>query len=335
MDPTGPRIIVGESGIVSEGAGSATLQSTWAFDVCTNTWAELGDATLPVPEQRPALLQLVTDPGAGLVRGIPAGWTPVWDFTPAGDSWSAAPADGSGPQAVPRVVYDPAADRLLGFRPGFPDADASGILFYDPSAGTWTSLDLPDPQATVPLVAMGPYDVAYDATVRRLILVITPEGGDGPAQTWRFDPAARTWSQGADVPDTLAGGYPSSGWAAAFDPATGRTWWFADTAMLGYDARADDWTVAERGAGWPEPMMLGEAQVDPTARIVSTMVPDPVNGRLVVIGGQVRPVGDPVGGVVEPNSMLATDDVWAYQPDANAWTLLLAPTAAPASYGPG
>lgn len=337
MDPTGPRIIVGESEFVPEGAGIATLQSSWAFDVCTNTWSELGDDSLPAPEQRPGMQQFVTDPGAGVVRGIPVSWTPVWDFRPADDSWSAPPAGSRGSEAVPKVVHDPSEDRLLGFDPHLLAAGdgSTGVLSYDPSARTWTSLAVPDPQSPGPRVQMDAYDVAYDPAAQQLILLVTPEGSDGRASTWRFDPAARAWSRGADVPDTLAGGYPTSGWAAAFDPATGRTWWFADTAMLGYDARSDAWVVAERSAGWPAPTVLGQAQVDPTARIVSTMVFDPVNGRLVVIGGRVRPVGDPVGGFVGPTSMRPTDDVWAYQPATNTWTRLLAASAAPASYGPG
>ena len=105
--------------------------------------------------------------------------------------------------------------------------------------------------------------------------------------------------------------------------------------MLGYSAADDDWVVAHRGAGWPDSMMLGGVEADPTARVVSTMVPDPANGRLVVIGGKVRRVADPVGGFVWEGDLLATDDVWAYEPATNTWTMLLPPSGAPASYGPG
>jgi hypothetical protein len=169
-----------------------------------------------------------------------------------------------------------------------------------------------------------------------LILMITPEGSaTRPGKTWAFDPRTATWTRGADIPATLEGGYPAGGWATAFDPGTARTWLFADTAMLGYDARADDWVVAERDAGWPESMMIGGVEVDPIARSVDSMVLDPVNRRFVVFGGFVRPVGDAVGGFVEEGSMLATDDVWAYDPAANTWTMLLAPSDAPASFGPG
>jgi hypothetical protein len=81
--------------------------------------------------------------------------------------------------------------------------------------------------------------------------------------------------------------------------------------------------------------MLGDAAVDPVARSVSTMVVDQANGRLIVISGRVREAGGTAGGFVAESAWLPTDDVWAYHPATNTWTLLLGPSAAPASYGPG
>lgn len=339
MDPTRPRIIVGETGFVPEGAGMPTLQSTWAFDVCTNTWAELGGTSLPAPEQRPALVTFVTDPRAGVVRGLAYWWTPVWTFDPTTDAWSAPDGGRSGYDALPRVVYDTDSGRLLAFDPwGLTGTGAkdSGVRAYIDASRAWTDLELADPAQAKPQFRPDlDYDVSYDRAAHRLVLVVTPVGSREPARTWLFDPVGGAWSQAADVPNTPDEGYTSNGWAGAFDPTTSRTWWFTDTAMLGYDARADDWTVAQRDVGWPESMMLGGVEVDPTARIVSTLIPDPVNGRLVVIGGRVRPIGDPAGGFVEEDDLLATDDVWAYQPATNTWTMLLAPSNAPASYGPG
>ena len=81
--------------------------------------------------------------------------------------------------------------------------------------------------------------------------------------------------------------------------------------------------------------MVGDVEVDPVARLVDTMVVDPINERLVVIGGLVRRAGDPVGGFEFENSTLPTDDVWAYDPATNTWTLLLPASDNPASLGPG
>ena len=345
MDPTSPRVIVGETGFAPEGAGQSTMGQVWAFDVCTNTWGQLGEDAGPAAGERPALGQFVTDPASGTVLGLATGLSPVWSYAPASGSWTALPTTGGGSDmAWPKAAYDTTADQVLAFDPNLILADraaagrgASGVLAYRVDTQEWTTLELAGgAEAEVPSVRMDQYDVAYDSAAGRLILVITPEGSaDRPGQTWAYDPQKATWARGADIPDTLEGGYPAGGWATAFDPGTRRTWLFADTAMLGYDARSDDWVVAERDVGWPESMQLGDVEVDPIARSIDSMVLDPVNGRLVVFGGFVRPVGDPVGGFVEEGSMLATDDVWAYDPAANTWTMLLAPSDAPASFGPG
>lgn len=339
-DPTGPRIVVGETGLVPEGAGSSTLQSTWTFDVCTNTWTELGDGPLPAPEKRPGLGEFVADPSAGVVVGLPTGLSPVWRFDPVAESWSAVESGGGGSDmAWPTVAYDTGGDRLLAFDANVLTRDprATGVLSYDPDARAWTQVDAADPEGERPRVRMDRYDTVYDSAARRLVLVVTPEGSvEDPARVWLFDPVGGTWSQGEDLPRASGRGYRSGGWAMAFDPVTERTWLFADTQMLGYDARADEWTVVERGAGWPGPMTVGGAEVDPMARLGGTMVVDPVNERLVVLGGRVRPVGDPVGGFTRDlDDLPAADDVWAFDPQANTWTMLLAVSDEPPSIGPG
>jgi hypothetical protein len=342
-DPSGPRIIAGETGFVPEGSGTATLLSMWAFDLCRNAWTELDDVALPPTGSSAPIGQLVTDQGAGRVLGLVGGLAPVWSYDPGAATWSAVEVSGGGSdEAWPMAAYDPDGDRLLAFDGNLIVAgaatgtSASGVLSLDLADGAWTGLELVDPEAPVPRTSMAQYAVAYDSAARRLVLVVV--GGDAPAavaRTWTFDPRARTWSRGADVPRTLPGGYPDNGFALAFDPTTARTWAFGDTAMLGYDATADDWVVAERDGGWPGTTMLGDAAVDPVARSVSTMVVDQANGRLIVISGRVREAGGTAGGFVAESAWLPTDDVWAYHPATNTWTLLLGPSAAPASYGPG
>jgi len=54
-----------------------------------------------------------------------------------------------------------------------------------------------------------------------------------------------------------------------------------------------------------------------------------------VIGGNVRRADETPGGFVKESDWVATDDIWAYEPATNTWTLMLGPSAAPASYGPG
>ena len=333
MAPSEPAIVVGESGLVPVGAGMWSLQSMWAFDVCTNSWQERGASSLPAADERPALGQFVSHEGAGLVLGLPVGLAPVWSYESIDDQWTQLSSTGGGGEAWPFAVYDPDGDRLLAF-----EAHNSTVKSYDLAADAWSVVDSAesaDSSNARPNARMDQVDLAYDSAEHLLILVITPSGAlEESAETWAFDPDSGTWSRRADVPNTLELGYPS-GWAAAFDPSGGRTWLFAETAMLAYDARADEWTVAERGPGWPAPTMVGDVEVDPVARLVDTMVVDPINERLVVIGGLVRRVGDPVGGFEFENSTLPTDDVWAYDPATNTWTLLLPASDNPASLGPG
>jgi hypothetical protein len=336
MEPSGSGIIVGESGLEPEGAGWWSLLSLWTFDVCTNSWQEqaapAGSAP-PNADSRTAMGQFVAHDAAGLILGLPVGLAPVFAFDPTTNSWAQRSTTGGGGEAWPLAVYDPDGQRLLAF-----EAHNSTVQAYDLEDDAWSVLDSGESStASVarPNARMDQVDIAYDSAEQQLILVITRPGAlDESAETWAFAPDSATWSRRADVPNTLELGYPA-GWAMAFDPVDGRTWLFAETAMLAYDAGADEWTVAERGPGWPTTTMLGDVQVDPVARLVSTLVVDSINNRLVAIGGLVRRAGDPVGGFEFENSTVPTDDVWAYDPATNTWTLLLAASANPASFGPG
>jgi hypothetical protein len=333
MDPGGSQIVVGESGLVPEGAGMWSVQSLWTFDVCSNSWQERGAAGLPAADSRPALGQLVAHEAADLILGLPVGLAPVWAHDPANDSWMKLSTTGGGGEAWPIAVYDPDGQRLLAF-----EAHNGTVKAYDLDDDAWSVLDSADSSTTSdarPNARMDQVDLAYDTAEQLLILVITRPGAlEDAAETWAFDPDSATWSRRADVPNTLELGYPA-GWAMAFEPGDGRTWLFAETAMLAYDAVADEWTVAQRDPGWPTTTTLGDVEVDPVARLVDTMVVDPINNRLVVIGGLVRRSGDPVGGFEFENSTLPTDDVWAYDPATNGWTLLLPASDNPPSIGPG
>jgi len=333
MDPGGSEIVVGESGLEPEGAGWWSLLSMWTFDVRTNSWQERGASSLSAGESRPALGQFVAHEASGLILGLPVGLAPVFAYDAADDSWAQLSTTGGGGEAWPIAVYDPDGERLLAF-----EAHNSTVKAYDLDDDAWSVLGSADSSTASdarPNARMDQVDIAYDSAEGLLILVITRPGAmEEAAETWAFDPDSATWSRRADVPNTLELGYPA-GWAMAFEPGDGRTWLFAETAMLAYDASADEWTVAERGSGWPTTTTLGDVEVDPVARLVDTMVVDPINNRLVVIGGLVRREGDPVGGFEFENSTVPTDDVWAYDPATNGWTLLLPASDNPPSIGPG
>ena len=124
VDPSGPRIVVGESGFVPEGAGVATVQSMWTFDLCRNAWTEAGDASLPAPGKRPVLYQFVTSPVDGSVLGMVLGLAPLWRYDVAASGWRPVEVSGGGSdEAWPMVVYDPADNRLLAFDGNLVTAD--------------------------------------------------------------------------------------------------------------------------------------------------------------------------------------------------------------------
>lgn len=342
LDPTAGRIVAGECGFVPEGSGRASLQATWAFDLCTNTWVDLPDTSLPTAEDGPPIGQFVTHEAAGRVLGLVVGLVPVWSYHPSAVTWSPLQVTGGGSdEAWPMAAYDPDGDRLLAFDPNLITAGAvngtasSGVLALDLATREWTHLDPEDAKGeATPMASMQQYAVAYDRAAHGLVLVVTPVAPDKDAKTWLFDPEAGTWAPGADMPQTLPNGYPGDWFALAFDPVTARTWAFGDTAMLGYDATADDWVTAEHDAGWPESMTIGDTEVDPMARRINQMVAD-TSGRLIVIGGTVRRAGETPGGFVKESGWVPTDDVWSYQPATNTWTMLLGPSNTPASYGSG
>jgi hypothetical protein len=167
--------------------------------VCANAWRESSDASLPAPDQRPALAQLVTDPQTGVVLGLPYWWTPVWTFAPANDSWHAAGGQRSGFESAPNAVYDSEGDRLLAFDPwGLTGTGAkdSGVRAFDAISRTWTEFELADPAEEKPKCTPEfDYDVAFDSAAGRLVLVVTPPGLGGPAQTWDAECAGESQRQ--------------------------------------------------------------------------------------------------------------------------------------------
>ncbi len=327
MDTTAGRIVANGRQSVDD-AGASTPGSTWTFDVGTNTWVDQGaadtGAAAPV-----GLLELVYDEAADRTVGLPTGLAPVWAYDLAGNTWTQVDAEGGGSDWWPIVAYDPDRQQVLAWE--HHGLHGAMVKALDLETGTWQVLYAQDqasgaaPPGADALI-MGQVVAAYDTVVHRLILILTNAGDlEQTGETWAFDPAEGTWEQGAPVPNTLPGGYPA-GWAAAFDPQQGRTVLFADTAVLAYDAAADTWTTVERGPGWPTGCTVAGVAVDPTARVGHEMVYDPITGRMIVLGGSVRPVGEPSGGLPDEEAP-AVDDVWAYHLASNTWTQLLAPSA--------
>ena len=163
--------------------------------------------------------------------------------------------------------------------------------------GAWTNLE---PRGDLPS-ARNRQAMAYDSRARGVILFGGLYGTARLDDTWTYDLEANTWRECRP-----SGESPSArfGHAMAYEAAGDRVILFGGYDGSGvfddtwaYDLTADAWTRLVPG-GSPPPPRYGHA-----------MVYDPAIGRVILFGGLG---GD--GRVV--------NDIWAYDPAANAWTEL-------------
>ena len=134
--------------------------------------------------------------------------------------------------------------------------------------------------------------------------------GDG---TLLFDVDDRSWQEGSSAPELNLGWAPSGG-EMAYDVASGRAVIFSDSRVVAYDATTDEWEVV-----YDEQLVSSadDLPIGPLARLGHKVAFDPINERLVVIGGQVRTGSDPM--------WVSADDVRAFDTRSREWTELLAP----------
>lgn len=271
----------------------AASAETWTFDVCTNTWTRMNATGGPGPEAIPATL--VYDAGSDLTIGVDADGT-TWAYDLDADRWlrnRAAPPD------LGFLVYDPVADRVLALD------KAVRLWAYDVDTDAWTPGAQSNPPAQ-PKIEL----IAYDASVDRIVAARPRRGW--PTSTWLFDPRAGTWSEaGPWYPSLLSeqGAYATDpGGEHAYDEATGRTLVLGGGLAVAYDAAADRW----HPLGYTDSVV----GVGPTNRIWPSVAYDPVNERLVVLGGKYwMPALD--------FDEVRSDDVLAYDPATGEWTVLL------------
>lgn len=274
--------------------------TTWTFDVCTNAWTQMA------PDRQPTQrLQLVYASDADLTIGVATAGT--WAYDLKADTWTektAPPVSGAF-----RIVYDPTTGHVLAWAL---DRAPTRWWTYDVETDTWT--EIPQRGGNVP-PQYEDWDnqlIAFDSAVDR-VTVYQPG-------TSRFDPNAGTWSTSSGPTPGVNTGYWASGGEIAFDEATRRTVVFSDGLVIAYDAAADTWEVlwdSTSGSGRHGGTFFRCCGTGPQARLGHMMVYDPLNERLVVLGGSYRTdltlVEDP-------------GDVWAFDPGTAEWLPLLAPT---------
>lgn len=290
---------------------------TWRFDVCTNTWSKFRT------EGSGAFGALVYDADSGLVVSLDPY---VWTFDPADGRSEFVGNTSSWLHRALVAAYDPVTGLVvasdLGYSPRTVATDTHSSLWtYDVDTDTWAEIDQGEPAP--PRDGYGSL-MEFDRSADRLVVWQQPQGyftgvgagGLQPADTWEFDLRARRWTQvSVRAPVVEFGWFGANSDAIVYDDANERTIVFADGLVAAYDAAADEWEIAFQdestdglGYGRYSRLALGY---------------DPLNDRLVVVGG-TRRTADPSTG--EFLGWAAMDDVVAFDLRTRTWTELLAPS---------
>ena len=311
MDLQSGRIVA-----VADASGEA---ETWTFDVCTNTWS-LMKPTGRSPST--GVRTLVYDTDSDVVVSIGQS---VAAYDVETDTWTqrgAAPSSNDSFRGD--AVYDPVSGlivvRLL---------ESSEMWAFDVDDDTWTQIrqGAMSPPGD-PAMSTGPsfshQHFAYDAATDRIVLYLS-DGRHGPGvwdgagteMTWTYDLRAGEWTVEDTVTPELTTGYFSLG-SMAYDDAARRTVITGDGVVAAYDAALHDWEIVWQSPAESNAYGRGTGVHH---RIGAAVVYDPINDRIVVMGGQAR--------MLDENPFwVQMDDVWAFDVGTGTWTELL-PSSSP------
>lgn len=298
-------------------------RETWVLDLCTNTWQQRHPALKP-----PRSTALVYDPDSDLVLSHSG-----MAYDVDRDEWATFAMHGD--QQLEDPVYDPGSERLI-MRDG-----RTGVLWsFRDHSDTWQRVpggDGPgdrDPTGSTSLEEctpstgcehhFGSYMVA-DPTRHQLILVQTDAVAAG--RTWRFALTAHRWSRLQATPPALHNGYVESGGEIVFDEAADQVLLLGHAKMAAFDPDTGTWRdISLDESTFSRPSSGSQEQTGPLARSGHTLVYDPLNKRVLLLGGQhlVRQRG--------LNRWVRASDVWAYDTTSDSWTELVPP--ATGSSGP-
>ncbi|NMM21933.1 MAG: hypothetical protein HHJ11_00250 [Phycicoccus sp.] len=254
------------------------------------------------PPSEPALggrSALVCDADAHLIVAVPQDGF-VWTYSVEDNRWTPRPwSGGSPPPLLGQATYEPLSGNVIAH-----DSRSGDLLSYSVGASEWTTFGKP-----VPINGDRNDDLmTYDTAQRRLVLIHTPD----PRHAWTFQPTSGLWSEQV-APPQINFGYGPTGGEIAYDQSAQRTVIFSFGVLATYDATQDRWATVPL----PRSLFNPLTTAGPLARVYHTMVYDPVNERIVILGGAVRRSENTGGDSPE------ADDVWAYKVASNTWTELV------------
>ncbi len=311
---------------------------TWSYDYDNNTWTPMKPAASP-PFRPDASMAYDSQSDRVVLFG---GYTyfgesnETWTYDLHANTWSLRnpPLAPSG-RAYASMAYDSKSDRAILFGGYTYFGESNETWSYDYDNDTWTLLDSSVYEAGEPATA-------YDTKADRVVLF---EGGNG--ETWSYDDDTNAWR--------FLAGTPEPGGAMAYDAASaktvlfnGRTYlydldtgtWIGmtsrtgpsarDFASLAYDAESgclilfggetseglsnETWSYDYNNGTWTR----RTPQVSPPPRERAGIAYDSQSARVILFGGLVDRNGTWSSG----------NDTWAYDSQADNWTLMK-PSAAP------
>jgi hypothetical protein len=306
--PTGQERPVGEAGYpvtFDRASGrvvavAGTLAEVWTFDVCTNSWHRTATRLPPRHVNLPdRVFEIAYDEGADLTVLF---GDPVMAYDVESDTLTTL-----GPRPVSEdvhAVYRSATGQLL-----VRDDNTARLWTYDVVTDAWEEIaqrgDIPPGPGT------GAVLLAYDRSVDRLVLY-TKTGGQ--REGYELDLRSSTWLRNSEVPPDLVLVWGDLGrHEVAFDEAHARTVLFSRGVVIVYDAAAREWQVVFDSHMETDPP---PTPGDPTHRQATSLVYDPLNERVISVGGGGRTA----------DRWFVTDDVIAFDVRTRTWIELLAPT---------
>lgn len=319
---------------------------TWTFDVCTNTWSRKSPSAGP----EEAMYRFVYDSAADVTLAIPHWKGPMWAYSVGDDAWTKLPEANGRPSGITDVAYDSDRAQVMAW------SDFDGALFqYDFARNEWSRVGplVYPPGVFAPAPSRRDVDggtlgysfLAYDTDAHDLVLTMLAVG-EAPGATWLFHSDTWSWTKAEQEPPFLNLGYGEFGTEVAYDAAHGAM--VIDAfGYLAERASADgSWSLPDPTVWSPqltfEPGGI-ETEADgtrvhfhptrgPLARSWPTLVYDPVNERVVMVGG--------TSAIVDWTKPLEGQwmwwilaDVWAYDLGTNSWTRLVAPHEPPVMSG--
>jgi hypothetical protein len=271
---------------------------TWTYDVCTNTWQRMG----PLDTLDGAPDWLVYDADSDRTVAF-TDTGQFWSYDLEADRWTKAGwfpeirrGWGEGSWRTGAVYHDPSGLIII--------YDGATMWAYDVEGGTLTEIpQRPDPSrppgaGTPPHtraagIESAHYDpsggdfIGYDPRINRLVVLVRPARPGGPStprpadETWTFDPGSGTWRAEAWASTPAVGYLGASGGPAAYDEVSGLTLFPDDAKLRAYDAPQRTWRSEPFWAG------SSELAVSWCARSFDSSVYDPLNRRIVCLGGAV------------------------------------------------